>query len=1114
MNNNYQLLIRKLDRFIRKYYFNKLIKGLLISVGLVVLAFILINVLEYFLWSSTTTRKVLFYGFIGLSGITALFGVIIPLLHIFKLGRVISHKQAAEIIGQHFKNVKDKLLNILQLKDQANRQEDTSLIEASIDQKANEIKLVPFRSAIDLSQNSSYLKYALIPLLFLGGILFLAPKMITESAERIINNDVIYEKEAPFSLSVKNTDKLEVIQFEDITVEAQVDEGSQFIPNDAYIHINGFPYKLNKKKNKASQFFYKFNKLQKDVEFFLEADGIRSKTHTIKVIPKPAMLSFDASLNFPPYIGRKKEVLRNSGDMVIPLGTKVTWGFEAQHTDTVRMKFGKKKLVDATRKSDTRFVHSKRFLENSDYMVFLSNERIKNADSVAYAITVIPDLFPTISAEERRDTVDNMVIYFVGDATDDYGIKEINFLYKIIPEDGLSPAEFQKLPMKVNASRKASSFTHTWDLLSLGLNSGDRLSYYFEVWDNDGVNGSKSAKSQMMSYQLPSIRDMEEEVMENNEELKEDVEDIIEDAQELREEVKEVKDKLIQKKNLDWEDREQIQSLIKQHQQMQSKIQNVKENYQENMEKQDEFKEMDKEVKEKHEKLQKMMDELMTDELRELMEKLQEMMEDMEKEDMMEELEDFEMTDEQLEQELDRMLELFKQLEFEQKLQETIDKLNELAEEQEKLSEETEKDQNGLQEEKKKQESLNKKFDDIKKDMEELSKMSEELGKKEDAQKETEEMSKEVDQKQDQSMQDMQQQQKQEAGKNQKKAAQKMQEMAQSLQMMQMMMQQDQQEMDMKAIRQLLENLLDLSMNQEDVMGDMSKVTINTPRYVDLVQQQHKLKDDAVLVKDSLVALSKRVFQLEAFITREIAEVNRNMEDALDKLEERKKDPAATNQQFIMTGINNLALMLNEVQQQMQQQMAQQMKGNQMCQNPGQKPGGVKGLKSMQQQLNDQIKMLQGKCQKPGGMMPGQYSKEAAQLAAKQAAIRQALEKINQDKNKDGKQSMGDLGEIIKDMEKTEEDLVNKRLTSEMLERQQMIMSRMLKAEDAEKERELDDKREAKTAKKPPVRVVPEIVEEYKKKQEAEIEMYKTVPPTMKPFYKELVDKYFKSIRF
>jgi hypothetical protein len=39
-------------------------------------------------------------------------------------------------------------------------------------------------------------------------------------------------------------------------------------------------------------------------------------------------------------------------------------------------------------------------------------------------------------------------------------------------------------------------------------------------------------------------------------------------------------------------------------------------------------------------------------------------------------------------------------------------------------------------------------------------------------------------------------------------------------------------------------------------MKDVAGTTVNTPRYVELTQQQYKIKDDFKLVEDSLQALA------------------------------------------------------------------------------------------------------------------------------------------------------------------------------------------------------------------------------------------------------------------
>ena len=58
-NSNYQQLISKLDQFIRKFYLNRLIRGVLYSVGLILLLFVLINVLEYYFYFDTVVNRYL-----------------------------------------------------------------------------------------------------------------------------------------------------------------------------------------------------------------------------------------------------------------------------------------------------------------------------------------------------------------------------------------------------------------------------------------------------------------------------------------------------------------------------------------------------------------------------------------------------------------------------------------------------------------------------------------------------------------------------------------------------------------------------------------------------------------------------------------------------------------------------------------------------------------------------------------------------------------------------------------------------------------------------------------------------------------------------------------------
>ena len=96
-------------------------------------------------------------------------------------------------------------------------------------------------------------------------------------------------------------------------------------------------------------------------------------------------------------------------------------------------------------------------------------------------------------------------------------------------------------------------------------------------------------------------------------------------------------------------------------------------------------------------------------------------------------------------------------------------------------------------------------------------------------------------------------------------------------------------EEDIHALRQILENLLKLSHDQEDLIEIMKNTPVNSPEFVDIVQAQNEIKRNSLIVEDSLFALSKRVVQIEPSINKEITAIKLNLEKTTKELEERKK---------------------------------------------------------------------------------------------------------------------------------------------------------------------------------------------------------------------------------
>jgi hypothetical protein len=149
-----------------------------------------------------------------------------------------------------------------------------------------------------------------------------------------------------------------------------------------------------------------------------------------------------------------------------------------------------------------------------------------------------------------------------------------------------------------------------------------------------------------------------------------------------------------------------------------------------------------------------------------------------------------------------------------------------------------------------------------------------------------------------------------------------------------------------------------MSFDQEALIKDVNGTMVNTPKYTDLMNQHFKLKEDFSLIEDSLQALSKRVFQLEAFVTEKVTEIKKQMENSLDQLEERNKPQAGDAQQRTMKNVNDLALMLSESLDNMNQEMSGAASGKpkKAGKGDGQKPmdkitEGQKGMKESLEQM-------------------------------------------------------------------------------------------------------------------------------------------------------------------
>ena len=1110
--NAYEQLIQRLDDFIRKYYKNRMVQGLLYVAALFLGLYLILVTLEFFGHFGPTVRTFFFFGFLASAAYFFVSRIALPFFSMLKLGKHISYEQAASIIGKHFPEVDDRLLNTLQLQSQLNEHAESSLLQASIAQRMQSLRPVPFTAAIDVKKNKKYLRY-LLPLVAVFGVLFLiTPSFILKPTDRLLRYNEIIEEEAPFSMDMLN-DTLTAIENTDYEVRMQV-TGKE-IPAQVFIEVNGQKFQMVKKSN--IDFSYTLSNVKEDAVIVFYGGKFHSKGYNLDVLQMPKLTLFQIEVNYPSYLKKENTVVNNTGDLLVPEGTQLVWKIAGENTSSVLFETtaGKSPFEE----TGDGFEHSENASQNFAYSVIPQNDQVQNGNALSYQVNVVADGYPSISVQDETDSTSRYIHYFTGGIQDDYGLTKLTFT-AVQMRDGKAVESATVLPIQFEVGTTGDQFFHSVDFSIFNLEPGDEVNYFFEVWDNDGVHGAKSTRSQVRQFTNPTEEELKEMRNEQSESIKDQLESSLREAEKLQKEMKQLEREMLEKQNLNWQDKKKLEDLIERQKKLEEQVKEIqKQNQQRNQEQKDE------QLAEKQKELERLMNEMLSPEMREMMEELQKLMNELNKDELRKEIEKMNLSTEDLEKELDRALEQFKELEVEEKLKEAAEKLNELADKQEKLANDESK---SAEEKLKEQEQLNKEFEDVKKELKEAEELNKELETPQEI-PDTEGLKKEIDDEQEKSSSELKQNKKANASKSQKKAAEKMKQMASEMQDGMEAAEQEQHEEDMAAMRALLENILSVSFDQEALMEETKKTQANDPRMKTLAQRQRKLKDDSRMIEDSLFALSKRVPEISSTVNHEINEINAHLDRVMKDFPDGNMPRITQNQQSAMTGYNNLALLLDDALQQMQAQMQSESKskkeGKGSCNKPGGKGKG-KGkskasaaqMKRMQEGLQKQLEEAkkkgqnQGKNNSGGSKSGGDegMAKELAQMAAKQAAIRKMMEEKGNELNEDGSGAGNELKQIAKEMEKLQRDIVNNQVTEESIRRQNDIMIRLLKAEEAERVREMDEERKSNEALNAPIGN-PKKYEEFLKNKQKGVETLRSVSPNLKPYYKEKAIRYFRN---
>jgi hypothetical protein len=1109
----YESLLKQIDAFIKKYYRNQVLKGFLMILTIFLVSLLVVSGLEFIGHFNQYVRGFLFFVFIGLNVGVASYYFIVPLLKFYSFGKRIDQQQASKIIGSFFPQISDRLLNTLQLNENVS-EGSIEIIRASVRQRAKGLSAFEFTQAVNFKDNLKYVKlFSPVFILFLCVAVFL-PEMLKDGTKRVVLFQEEFVRLAPFDFVVQNESWV-VDEGDDFLVQVKL-QGNSF-PDKVYLNNGDGRFLMNLTKRNEAGFWLENVDRSQNISF--SGNEFNSKEYLLKVVPKSSISMVKVGLIYPKYLSKPSETLRNVGDLVIPEGTEVSAVFLAKNSDKVVYKRGNSALEIKGSQFQKRFMAR----DPERIVLVVKNGTSRSLDTSYVNISVVKDQFPSIGVSERKDSMVTSRSFFSGQISDDYGVSKLEFVYSIVKADGRILDKKEKVNQNGGLDQP---FSFAVDFAQEKLELKDRIDYHFVVYDNDGVNGSKASRSQSFSFKVPDFDELKEKRADEQNQIEKKLEDVLRKSNELKADLKRLKKEALNKQGDSWKMKNEVNRLQMQQESLTKDLKNLKNKMEQSVGEKNQLSEMDKELMEKQREIDKLLEELMDDEMRDLLKKLDEMLEKQNKEGFQDEMEKLENKADEQNNQLDRSLEMLKKLKVNEKIDDLEKSLKELAKDQEKLKLEQESRAIDKDSAVKEQEKINEKFDKLDKELENIHQLNKGLDRPMPI-GEQKELREKIKQELEGAKSDLQKGKKGKAGEQQKGGADDMNKMAEELNNMQEDANEQQAGEDLDLLKQILKNLMTLSFDQEENMKRFTKVNDADPAYQKYGRNQRKIIGDTKSVADSMMALAKRQPKIASFVDGELSSIKDNQMVILESIDEHRRREIGVHQQYVMTSYNNLALLLNESLESMQNQMKNAKPGEGSCNKPGgkgkPKPGEGMGTKDMKEMLKDQLEQMEkgmGKGKKPGegsGSMPGNKgkpvqgglsSKQLSKMAAEQSAIRQRLEQMRNELNKDGKGSGNELNKLLDELEKQEQDLINRYVDRQLINRQHEILTRLLESEKALKERGFDEKRESKPGKEQPNSNLIRF-DEYNKEKLRQIEMLKSVDPGLRKYYKDKANDYF-----
>lgn len=1079
-STHYNAIEKKLEQFAQKNLFiTALTKLQTVAAGIILLLFLLITAELLFQFPSVV-RTVLFFSFLTASIITLIVFVLSPALKEYFSFRKNEHDKVSETVGRFFPSIKDELLNSLQLfRDKENFLFSQELAIAAFSSIYKKVEPVNFSSALTFEQPKRQMKY------FFASLLIFIVSLVSfqnfqQAAHRFFdyNTEFLPPQKFYFLVSPGNT---KITKGADVTVSVSI-TGNNLLKWNAPIAISLF-YKdeteakfksENLSADSTGKFSFLFSGIRNRTEYYCSAEGIESEKYIIQVVDKPVLQSFALTVTPPAYSKLPVMQMQDNGNITTLFGSTISLRLQAS-------KFLKKAFLffdDSTKlKMNTSGVNASISFsarQEKNYQIMIEDEfGNQNSSPVYYSIKLQSDAAPSInilSPNKNIDLGDDQRLPLLLSIADDFGFTKLLLHYRLSasryepPQEKYQSMEIPMARENVEQLRLAEQeIRYIWNLSPMSLATEDVFTYYLEIFDNDNISGPKSTKTTSFTVRLPSLEEILAKTDKKQDQIEHDLKKTLKEAEELKKDLDKINKELKQdKKEITWEEKEKIEQTLNKFEELQNKAEEIKKEFAENKDELQKHNLLSKETLDKFMELQKMFDEFSSDEMKKAMAKLQEKLQSMDRKQIQQALENMQFDEESFKKGIERTLNLLKRVQIEQKIDQLVKRTDETSKKQNDLQQKTEQadleNKNQRDDAAKQQEQLSDDIQKMKDELKQLEKLMSEL--KDMPKEEVEKLQKELeDQKNEQlseeASENIQQKQKPKAKQKQTQLSQNMQKMKQKMQKLQQDMEQENQMEVFADLMKSLNNIISLSKDQEEAKKN-SQSNFQSSQMNKQAVKQDEIKRNLEKVLSQMNQLSQKTFAITPEMGKALGKAHNQMDNALEGLQNRNQSQTMSAQAEAMSSLNQAASMMKNMM-------------DQMMQGGGQGGSGMMSLMQQLQQMSGQQMSLNNMTQMLQQGMNGQLTPEQQgqmqRLAQQQEMIKKSLDELNREAKESGqsKKIPSNLDETLKQMQEVIADMRSEKLSDEIIQKQERILSRLLDAQRSMNERDFEKERESKS---------------------------------------------------